>query len=244
MRESVFRRLALYCAFIMSLAALSHSVMADPFGLDDVSDGKELSRERDVGGDQYLLAYSDPSRSSDWDIAWTIAQSQLDCSEGCQFWIKGAFQTLLVTLESGGTVSTEPLLLTEKAEFEELPRVDLPFRNGTRLLRIGDYYFGVWVLFNGELVFGAALNNDEVTQTDKKEIDTSAFGGGTFNTNDDCPLKTVVKARQCTKKADGSIHLLLVEHKVNCVGAVVEIVVVEVTIPSSVAGMVDCSGGV
>ena len=207
-------------------------------GLDSDA-SSELAVARQAG----FLASTNRDQSSVWDIAWTIADEQLGCEEGCQFWIEGAYQTLLIAVGADGTISKKPVLSAGKTPFEHLPNVEVPFQQGPRLVRAGDYFFGFWGLTNGQFAISAAHTHSEVfnENEDGHGVSVSLRASSATYADNNCPEQTHAKEQECRRLEDGSLYLLLIEHTINCKGSVVDIVMNELATPSNLGDMVHCA---
>ena len=161
------------------------------------------------------------------------APRMTDCSNGCDIWLKGALQSMLISLDDEGKLDSKPTLLQYDLEFKDLYQVRLDLDPGYALLKIGNYYYGTWVLDDGSLAFGT-------TSVRNRGGEANMIGGSSFGT-DDCPDSTSVVGKDCKRLANGTIHISLKEYVRGCNGALKQVVITQITIPAKLDNQVSCS---
>ena len=164
-----------------------------------------------------------------------------ECHDGCDVYLKGAVQTMVLSVDENGMIDEYPTLYEHVIDFQDLHQVELELTHGSYLLRVGPYHYAVWVLSNGQLVF-APSKRDLSRQSSNQNIAASFGDGGTFNPGEEaCEEYTRTDSQGCEELSDGSIRLWAVYYVYDCHNSLIRIDNFDYTIAAELAHLVDCS---
>ena len=168
-----------------------------------------------------------------------------ECEDGCHVGIKGLSQTILIPVTEFGRITGSPTLIEEPVGMENLYLIDLPLRQGSHLLQIGEDQFGVWVFGNGEMAFArpkSAVTDASTAYTIAPRFFGGPPGGGTFDPTDDdaCPTRQIITYSSCDRLADGSVKLIMVIETRDCFGNLIEKEDFSDTIGPPLSNLISC----